>query len=342
APARAVDSTPSTASGPVPADRQSYIADTPTDPYNNDQLALHVGAAGGKPVSHSYIHLGLDGLPDGASLQDATLTLVSNGDKTHNVNTGAAIAQACVLLTELPANPDSAHQPEFDCAKGSSVGQAATDGSGAWTFSLRNLAAFWQANGNTGAVIVPVADPTSQPWSLGFDKTLTGATATWTVPAASSRTSDTTPPAPVTQPAPATASQPAVGSAPAGQGSATPAPPSVVTEPPVSSAPPAAPARVTAAPSVSDSGVHTIPGKRSTAWMWTLLAALVAAALLLGQPVMAVATAGAGRAREVLTGQLQAHARAVMTSAVVVVWAVTFTAYSVVVSPAPRVIGQVA
>src|SRR5581483_11162251 len=79
APARAVDSTPSTASGPVPADRQSYIADTPTDPYNNDQLALHVGAAGGKPVSHSYIHLGLDGLPDGASLQDATLTLVSNG-----------------------------------------------------------------------------------------------------------------------------------------------------------------------------------------------------------------------------------------------------------------------
>jgi ABC-type branched-subunit amino acid transport system substrate-binding protein len=350
APAQAVDSTPaSTASGPVAVDRQSYVSDAPVDPYNKDQLALHVGAASGNEVSRSFIHLSLDGLPEGAALEDATLTLISNGDKSQNVNTSAAIVQACVLLTELPANVDSssnANAPKDDCSKGSAVGQAATDGSGVWTFSLRNLAAFWRANGNTGAAIKPVADPTSQPWSLGFDKTLTGATATWTIPAASSRTSSPTTVVPATGLAPASAPESASGSGAAASSPSATSSTDASAQPAVSTvASPGSPvtiAPVAAAPSVSSSGVHTIPGPRSTAWVWTLLAALVAAALLVGQPVMAVATAGAGHVREVLTGQLQAHARAVMTSAVVVVWAVTFTAYSVVVSPVPRVIGQVA
>ena len=93
--------------------------------HNKDTLNLHVGAAGGSELARSFVHLGLDALPPGASVSGATITVVSNADQTQNVNPSAAIVQACVLTRELPAQFDSANPPPYDCSKGSAVGKAA-------------------------------------------------------------------------------------------------------------------------------------------------------------------------------------------------------------------------
>jgi len=90
--------------------------------------------------------------------------------------------------------------------------------------------------------------------------------------------------------------------------------------------------------SLTDVTVHTAPGHRSGAWVWALLATLVAAAVLAGPSVVAVLTAGAGNARRALTSELRAHGRAILTSGVALVWAITYTVYSVAVTPAARVI----
>src|SRR5205085_1557666 len=87
-----------------------------------------------------------------------------------------------------------------------------------------------------------------------------------------------------------------------------------------------------AGPPSGSAGVRTLPGRRSGTWIWVLLGALVAAALLAGQPLVAVATAGAGKVRQAFSAQVRAHGRALLTSAVVVVWTVTYAVYSTVVA----------
>ncbi|MBV9368529.1 MAG: hypothetical protein JO074_01765, partial [Frankiales bacterium] len=100
---------------PVPVDRQDYVTAYTThnpqdgsvvDPYDGDPSSIHVAISGGKDFAHSYVHLALDYLPDGAVATNATLTMhltqqadASNtGDyQIYNVNTSAAIIEACAL-----------------------------------------------------------------------------------------------------------------------------------------------------------------------------------------------------------------------------------------------------
>jgi len=320
----------------VATDRQAYVADGPVDPYNKDTLNLHVGAAAGNELARSFVHLALDALPQGASVTGGTITLTeATGQTPPDANATTAIIQACVLTAELPAQFNSSQPPPFDCSKGSAVGQAG--GGGAWTFDLGRLVPFWAQHGNTGAAIVPVADP-SATWSVAFDKTLTTAKATWTPPAAPTETGGAT----AAQPSPATtpAAAPLTSSAPASIGAATPyvvgAAPSAT--PPAG--PPAAASPATRSGSATPRAtVRTVPGHRSSAWLWVLLGSLVAAAALAGQPVAAAVTAGAGKVGAALVSQFRAHARAMTTSAVLIIWTATYAVYSVAVSPTPRVIG---
>jgi ABC-type branched-subunit amino acid transport system substrate-binding protein len=85
--------------------------------------------------------------------------------------------------------------------------------------------------------------------------------------------------------------------------------------------------------------VRTIPGHRSSTWLWVLLASLIAVALLAGKPVVTAVTAGAGRVGSTLGSQFRAHARGMTMSAGVLVWTITYAVYSIVVAPAPRVLG---
>ena len=318
----------------VAVDRQSYRADTPVDPYNADTLNLHVAVAGGSEVARSFVHLAFDGLPPGASLTGASLTLAPSSDQTQNINVSAAIVQACVLTKGFPAQFDPANPPPYDCSKGSSVAKVS---GGNWSFDLRDLVAYWRGAGNTGAAIVPVGAP-GETWSVAFDKTLTGATAAFTPPNAASGSGSSPAPAaaggasvagpdlgsqagPSAASLPVTPANPAVG-APESQGAPAPA---------VAQGQTGTPSRST--------DIRTVPGHRSSAWIWVLLGVLVASALLVGQPLVAVATAGAGKVRQALGAQVRSHGRAVVTSAVLLLWTVTYGVYSVVVTPTPRLIG---
>jgi ABC-type branched-subunit amino acid transport system substrate-binding protein len=335
----ATDASPRTDA--VATDRQAYVADPPVDPYNNDTLNVHVGAAGGSELARSFVHLALDGLPQGASVTGATIALTATTDQTQNVNTSSAIVQACVLTTELSAQFDSKAPPAFDCSKGSTVGKAGPDG--VWTFDLGNLVPFWAQHGNTGAAIVPVAAPEAT-WSIAFDKTLTAAKATYTPPAASSGQATRAPaePTPVNAPAPALAT--GAGSAATSGGAASV--PYVVGSAPSASppaGPPAAGAQpgeaATATPPAARGNARSIPGHRSSAWIWVLLGSLVAAAVLAGPSVAATVTAGAGKVGSTLVAQFRSHGRAMTTSAVVLVWTITYAIYSLVVTPTPQLVG---
>ena len=171
----------------IPVDRQDYVADhtvpnpqggAPTDPYNNDPSSIHVAINGGQEFARSFVHLALDYLPSGDQASGATMTLVPTGQSDasntgvypiYNVNTSQAIVQACVLTSELPAAFDPSNPPAYNCELGSSVGKQNSDGS--WTFDLKDLIAYWNVHGDTGAALIPVGsgDP-SQNWAVAFYK----------------------------------------------------------------------------------------------------------------------------------------------------------------------------
>ncbi|MBV8982118.1 MAG: ABC transporter substrate-binding protein, partial [Acidimicrobiia bacterium] len=338
APARAraaTDAAPHTDA--VATDRQDYVVDTPVDPYNKDTLNVHVGAVAGSELARSFVHLALDGLPQGASVTGSSLTMTpATGQTTPDVNASTGLLQACVLTSELPAQFDPSKPPAFDCSQGSSVGHRAADGS--WTFDLGRLVPFWAGHGNTGAAIVPIPDPGAT-WSITFDKTLTAANATWTAPAAAS-SSATPVPQPAATAAPAPLSEPTAAASP------LPASTSGGTSTPyvVGSAPPPIPPAVSSqtGPAASETPrttVRTLPGHRSSTWIWVLLGALLAAALLAGQPVAAAVTAGAGKVGSSLVAQYRSHARAMTTSAVVLIWTITYAVYSLAITPTPQVVG---
>lgn len=171
----------------IPVDRQDYVADhtvanpqggAPTDPYNNDPSSIHVAIDGGQEFARSFVHLALDYLPADSQASAATMTFVPTGQSDasntgvypiYNINTSQAIVQACVLTSELPAVFDPNNPPAYNCELASSVGKANSDGS--WTFDLKNLIAYWNTHGNTGAALIPVGsgDP-SQNWAVAFYK----------------------------------------------------------------------------------------------------------------------------------------------------------------------------
>jgi hypothetical protein len=197
--ANAPDSSAGVASLPVPVDRQDYVTAYTThnpqdnsvvDPYDADPSSIHVAISGGQYFARSYVHLALDYLPDGAVADNASLTLhvtqAADASNTgayqiYNVNTSAAIIEACALVTELPAKLDDSHPPAYDCEHGSAIGtpNAAHD---TWTFTLKNLVAYWKLHGNTGAALIGIGSgDQSQTWQVAFYRSRSAASVAYTV-----------------------------------------------------------------------------------------------------------------------------------------------------------------
>src|SRR3954453_12552631 len=170
----------------IPVDRQDYVTaytttnpsdGTTIDPYDADPSSIHVRTSGGKEFPRSFVHMALDYLPDGAIPTDLTMTLhltqQSDASNTgvypiYNVNNAQAIVEACALVTELPSKFDQSNPPKEDCEHGSAVGKQSTDGQ-TWTFSLKNLLAYWHAHGNTGAALIGIGSgDSSQTWQVAF------------------------------------------------------------------------------------------------------------------------------------------------------------------------------
>jgi hypothetical protein len=330
----------------VPVDRQDYTTAYTThnpqdgsvvDPYDGDPSSIHVAISGGKDFAHSYVHLALDYLPEGAVATNATLTMhltqqadASNtGDyQIYNVNTSAAIIEACALTTELPAKFDDQNPPAYDCAHGSAVGSPNKAGD-TWTFSLKNLVAYWALHGNTGAALIGIGSgDESQTWQVAFYRSRSLASVAFSAPA---------PPSSTTPGATSSGSFPTTtgGSSsvvPSGSGAGTgPAPlpaPSQVVAPPAVANPSVAPAPATAgqtnaAPASSDSGSTPV-------WPWVLLGclAIAAGAVAAAHWPQIVAAMPKGVA------MYRTHPRAYTVASAAMVWGLTFTGYSVVTQPA--------
>jgi ABC-type branched-subunit amino acid transport system substrate-binding protein len=179
----------------LPVARQDYVTDTPTDPatgqpvdpYNGDPTSIHVAVSSGKELARSFVWVPLSYLPEGTEATDVTARFsVTNQSEAsssgnyaiYNVDTDTAIIEACVLTTELPSTFDPDHPPAYDCADGSAVGKP-DQGYDTWTFDLRDLVAYWNAHGDTGAALVPIAPSPTATFSVSFYTSLSEARATY-------------------------------------------------------------------------------------------------------------------------------------------------------------------
>src|SRR4051794_15703848 len=134
-------------------------------------------------------------LPDGAVPTDLTMTLhpTQQADASntgvypiYNVNNTQAIIQACALVSELPQKFDQSNPPKEDCQHGSAVGKQSSDGQ-IWTFSLKNLLAYWHAHGNTGAALIGIGSgDSSQTWQVAFYRSRSAAVVNYVTAAAPS------------------------------------------------------------------------------------------------------------------------------------------------------------
>ncbi len=309
-----------TLTGAVPVDRQEYVVDAPADPYSGETTALHIGVALGQEAARSFIHLALDRLPADARIGSVVVTMhvtqqaetgSTSGYQTYNVNTEAALLQACVLTEELKDPFDPAAPPSYDCQHGSVVG---VRGEGdAWTFDLTNLVKVWSKAGNTGAALLPIAGGPADTWAISFFKGRSTAKVGFQVPALPTSGNSNTKPA----------SSPAY----------VPIPKTVTGPYPFPTAPPAAPVvqpvpTVVAAPPAPEPVSHARP------WMWVLPTCVALAALVLAishRP----AFAGAGSPVVRLRADLARHPRAYTLATVATAWGLVFAMYSVIVAP-PR------
>ena len=325
----------------VPVDRQDYVTvatkhnpvdGSVIDPYDGDPSSIHVAISGGQDFAHSYVHLALDYLPQGAVATNATLTLhlTESNDASNtsdyqifNVNTSAAIIEACALTTELPSNFDDQNPPAYDCAHGSAVGSANKAGD-TWTFPLKNLVNYWTLHGNTGAALIGIGSgDQTQTWQVAFYKSRSSANVSFTAPPVVSSNPGST----VTGPVPGSGggAPPAVGPA----GGTTPVPPpsgQVVAPAPAASpsiAPaPGAPATTAAAPSRSSGSTPV--------WPFVLLGCVV----LAGGAVAVAHWPQIAAAMPKGVAIFRLHPRAYTVASAAMVWGLVFTGYSVVTQPA--------
>lgn len=224
--AQASSGGPTSSSMAIPVNRQDYVTSTTTtnpkdgstvDQYGADPSSIHVAINGGTGFARSFVHLALEYLPPAARPEQVTMTLhltqqsdasSSGAYPLYNVNTSAAIIEACALTTELPVDFDYKNPPAYDCQDGSAVGKPDAAGD-TWTFQLRTLLGYWAQHGNTGAALLPVGsgDP-SQNWAVAFYKSRSSAVASFTTASAGSGASAS----------PATSASPAARSGPKGTG----------------------------------------------------------------------------------------------------------------------------
>ncbi len=301
----------------IPVDRQAYVINAPADPYENEKTALHIGVALGQEVAQSFIHLALDRLPEDAQIGSVVVTMhvtqqaetgSTSGFQTYNVNTDAALIQACVLTEELKEPFDPAAPPAYDCQHGSAVG---VRGEGdAWTFDLTNLVKVWSKAGNTGAALLPIRNGPVDSWAISFFKGRSTAKVGYLVPAVPS--GDTTKPdtSPNFFPVPKSVSVPYPFP------TAAPAPP-VIQPLPGAVAPPV---------------IQTESASRTRAWMWVLPTCIALAALFLAVSHRPAFAAGGSPVMR-LRADVARHPRAYTMAAVATAWGLVFAMYSVIVAP---------
>jgi hypothetical protein len=213
--------------GAIAVDRQAYVSDAGPDVYQvfsviggtsgPDTIDIHVGGVGGSPTYHSFIHVELEAIPSDATVHQLTVTLKPTTDtqrKAENLNSSQAVLDAYPLKTELPIKFDPTKPPLADTSWPVVVGKV-NDKDGSWSFDLTAMLPYWRTHGNTGAAILPNPVAT-QPWSIGFDRTLSAATAGFAVPPLPQQDQS--------QPAPA----PALGASDTGPGLGVGLPPAVL------------------------------------------------------------------------------------------------------------------
>ncbi|HEY8739721.1 MAG TPA: hypothetical protein VIN56_03920 [Candidatus Dormibacteraeota bacterium] len=333
-------------SSAIAVDRQDYVSDAGPDAYQAfssaegttgpDPVDIHVGAAPGQPSYHSFVHLELEAIPSGSTIQELTLKLVptTNPQRSpgENVNTTQAVLDAFPLKTELPVKFDPNNPPAVDRTGGEAVGKV-NDKDGSWTFDLTKLVPYWQKHGNTGAAIVP--DPVaSQPWTIGFDRTLSAATAGYAPTSSSSSGGSSAGGSSTgvtgTQQNTQTSSGGSGGSAPisqSGPGLGIGAPPASLATPPSATQPtPTANGGQVARPATGGASTATPPGTVPW-WLLALVVSLTAAVALLAQPV-SQALGSAGGLSAGLLGQLRLHPRMFAVSGMMVVWSSSLGVYA--------------
>jgi Periplasmic binding protein len=325
----------------VPVDRQDYVTAFTThnpqdgsvvDPYDGDPSSVHVAINGGKDFAHSYVHLALDYLPEGAVATNATLTMhltqqadASNtGDyQIYNVNNAAAIIEACALTTELPAQFDDQHPPAYDCAHGSAVGSQNKNGD-TWTFPLKNLVDYWKLHGNTGAALVGIGSgDETQTWQVAFYRSRSSASVAFTAPPVVTSGGGVTNPGTTFNPPPANTGG---GVPPAVTTGSVPAPPQVVAPPAVSS-PTVAPAPATSTAAIP---LARQSGSSMPVWPWVLLGCLMLAAGSMAAAHWPQLVAAMPKGVAVF----RLHPRAYTVASAAMAWGLVFTGYSVVTQPA--------
>src|SRR3954451_13607115 len=330
----------------IPVDRQDYVTaytttnpsdGTTIDPYDADPSSIHVAISGGKEFARSFVHMALDYLPDGAVPTDLTMTLhltqqsdASNSGvyPIYNVNNAQAIVEACALVTELPSKFDQSNPPKEDCEHGSAVGKQSADGQ-IWTFSLKNLLAYWHLHGNTGDALIGIGSgDSSQTWQVAFYRSRSAALVKY-VSSAVAGTSDGSPAVKGATDGFGGSAVPPAAHAP-GTTVVPPAGDSVVT--PVGSTPSVAPTGSGNAgqPAAGTTGSRNNRRGSTPVWPWVLVGSIA----LAGGSVAWAHRAALVAAMPRMSTLWRTHPRAYTVSAAALSWGLVFSGYSVVTQPA--------
>src|SRR3954462_9131920 len=330
----------------IPVDRQDYVTayttanpsdGTTIDPYDADPSSIHVAISGGKEYARSVVHMALDYLPAGAVPTDLTMTLhltqqsdASNSGvyPIYNVNNTQAIVEACALVTELPSKFDQSKPPKEDCEHGSAVGKQSADGQ-TWTFSLKNLLAYWHLHGNTGAALIGIGSgDSSQTWQVAFYRSRSAALVKY-VSSAASGTSDGSPA--VKGPTGGFGGS-VVPPAPHAPGTTVVPPAGGSVVPPVGSTPSVAPTGSGNAgqPAAGMTGSRNNGGGSTPVWPWVLVGSIA----LAGGSVAWAHRAALVAAMPRMSTLWRTHPRAYTVSAAALSWGLVFSGYSVVTQPA--------
>ena len=361
-------SVPAAASAPrtadVPVDGQAYVTDTSTtnpsdgtafDVYGGDQSVTHVAMHGGGEMARSFVHFALDYLPANANPQRVTLTLhvAAKTDASskgvynaYNVNTAAAIIEACPLSTPFPATFDAANPPGYDCAPASAIGKPNKAGD-VWTFALDKLLGFWKSHGNTGLALVPIAADPSATWSVSFSRPKAATKVTFVLvprPHAtggahgSGGTPSTTGSGAVggTPSGPTSAGTPPAGSDGSSSGPSTVVPPlptGQATTAVSGAQPPAVAGQQQSTPVAATASTSSDGGNGM--WPWVLVGCVLVAAGAVGVAHRDAVLAAVNRIVPPGLAAFRAHPRAYSVASAALAWGLVFTSYSLVTAPKP-------
>jgi len=327
----------------IAPDHQNYVSDAGPDAYQanytmfsgatgqQDPQDIHVGAAPGQSTYHSFVHIELDALPQGATISSLLLNLHPDNDQVNqqeSYNAGTtkcpsgqqcttdqnfAAMFAAPLKAAYPQTFDPSNPPAYDSAPKVAGVYHAADAS--WSFELAPLVAYWQQHGNTGLAVVPDAANTQVSWEVGFAMSTTSIRATF-VPGATTASSGSG----VSLTYSGTSGVPAVTLPPAAAQSLQPAAPPA--------AQPVTHANGTQQPAGAPAGASPAPPTGMVPiWLLVLAVCTTGAAALLAQP-LSQALAAAGGFGPAIVSQLRLHPRMFGVAAVLVVWSSTFGVYA--------------